>query len=183
MGNINNPCVNRWGLNSMWNRYWYADSKYALFLQQDDMFSLLLKTYIDFGGHPRVSSHRNPFWCATSRFVQNDLPSKDYRWVTIHERELNYFLRFRLRLEAVEKFQSTWTILRFNSYVVINASWFQPDKQKNKRSRKSQVFKRILPVPTPLDSSKRSVRTLSRVSALLNSRNTSRPAQQTSYLF
>lgn len=137
MGNINNPCVNRWGLNTFWNHYWYSDTKYALFLQQDSILTLLIKTYITYGGHPALKSYRNSYWIHRSHISHSDRSTRDYRHCTVHEKELNYFYRFRLRLESAERFESQWVVLRFNHWVVLSISWFQPDKQLNKRLKKS----------------------------------------------
>ena len=144
MGNINNPCINRWGVNTFWNHYWYTDMKYNVFLQQDVMFTTLLKIYLHYGAETPAVFWQDPFWYKLKNYSAYDELHYDCRWFVKHEVDLGYSISYVIRNEGPETFETRWTIMRFNNWIVINVSWFQPDKLKNKRRRRSNVVHQFI---------------------------------------
>lgn len=136
LGNMSNPCINRWGLNSFWHHYWYSDSRYYLNLQQDNIILDLLNTYLKYGINMQNNHFVNPFWYKTSPSTYH-IPSTltYYRWLTVYNETLRMTSTYRLRLESEETFQTRINVLKFNSWYVLNLYWFQPDKDKKKLSK------------------------------------------------
>ena len=136
LGNINNPCVNRWGINSFWSHYWYSDKRYNQFLQQDIMFTTLIKTYVYYGAEAPPRFLQDKMWYKRSNLlIENWLPYEN-RWYTKVEIDLGYTVAYILRRESPEIFETRWNILRFNKWVVFNVRWLQPNKTKKKNEIK-----------------------------------------------
>ena len=135
---MSNPCINRWGLNSFWHHYWYSDSRYALNVHQDKIFVTLLQTFLLFGLNTPANLFWHKHWYKTSSGSSvTALPLKDYyRWLTIYNETVQTINTYRLRLKSDEHFQTRINVLKFNSTVVVNVYWFQPDKKLKKRLRK-----------------------------------------------
>ena len=144
MGNINNPCINRWGVNSFWSHYWYSDNRYYQFIQQDSMFSTILKTYIHYGSDTPPKFVQDPLWYKNPTDNTKMKLHRDNRWFYVVEKDLGYSFSYIIRNEGSETFESRWVVLRFNKWCVISVSWFQPDKLFNKRRRKSQIVNHLL---------------------------------------
>ena len=135
---MSNPCINRWGLNSFWHHYWYSDSKYALNVHQDKIFITLLQTFLLYGLKTSNNVFWNKHWYKTNTdHNTSNPPLKDYyRWLTIYNETLQTINTYRLRLKSDEHFQTRINILKFNSTVIVNVYWFQPDKKRKKRLKK-----------------------------------------------
>lgn len=143
---MSNPCINRWGLNAFWHHYWYSDSNYASFLQQDKIFIELVQLYLKYGTVYSSTFSYSLFWHKTApkpKLVDLQLY---YRWVTTRGREPHEVATSRLRLETAETFQTRASVLRFDSWFILNIYWFQPDKFKNKRDRRSKTHKSVTPL-------------------------------------
>lgn len=136
---MSNPCINRWGLNAFWHNFWYSDSRYALSLQQDKVFTDLIQTYLAYGSDAQTSAFWNSFWYKTSAIPVTPNLKSYYRWLTVHNEGLKMTSTYRLRLRGEELFQTRVSILRLSSWWVVNLYWFQPDKDKNKRSRRAAL--------------------------------------------
>jgi len=136
---MSNPCINRWGLNTFWHHFWYSDSRYALNLQQDQVFTDLIQTYLTYGTVTHSAFFHSTFWYKTSaKAATNDLKPY-YRWAVTKGEEEHETMTARLRLASSETFQTRVSVLRFSSWFIVNLYWFQPDKDKNKRARRSQI--------------------------------------------
>ena len=174
LGNMSNPCINRWGLNTFWHNYWYSDSRYALFLGQDKIFTDLVQLYLIYGTAYSSTFFRHTFWYKSSTTPPSLQLETYYRWVTTRGREAHEVATARLRLTTAEMFQTRVSILRLNSWFIINIYWFQPDKLKNKRAKRSRTSHTI----TPLRAANSSmapffrVNTLFRASTLLTESHT-----------
>ena len=136
---MSNPCINRWGLNAFWHHFWYSDSRYALNLQQDKIFTDLVQVYLTYGSNAQNSLFWNNFWYKTSKSPAHSGLQLYYRWLTVHNEALKMTTTYRLRLHSEETFQTRVSVLRFSSWWVINLYWFQPDKDKNKRARRAKL--------------------------------------------
>jgi len=134
---MSNPCINRWGLNSFWHHYWYSDSRYALNVHQDKIFITLLQTFLLYGLRAPTNWFWNKHWYKTSVSSATELPLKDYyRWITIYHENIKSIETYRLRLKSDEHFQTRINVLKFDSTVVVNVYWFQPDKKLKKRLKR-----------------------------------------------
>jgi len=131
---MSNPCINRWGLNSFWHHYWYSDSTYASNLKQDKIFIDLIQTYLVYGSSTPTSFFWNSYWYKTSAAPSQSILKDYYRWITVSNTVFQMTNTYRLRIVSEEIFQTRISILRFGAWIVVNFYWFQPDKNKKKRS-------------------------------------------------
>lgn len=136
---MSNPCINRWGLNSFWHHYWYSDSRYASYLQHDDLALNLVQTYLTYGSNVDSKIFWNKYWFKSSTPPQTPHLARYYRWVTVNNKTLHTINTYRLRLSSEETFQMRASVLRLNSWLVVNLYWFQPDKNKRKRDRLAKL--------------------------------------------
>lgn len=139
MGNMSNPCINRWGLKSFWHHYWYSDTKYAQYLQQDKLFSLAVYTYLTYGTNDDSRQFWKRFWFKTSTPPAIKEPSVYHRWAVAVNEVYNERVRYRFRKNGPEVFWANVTIMRFDSTVILNFYWFQPDKGANRRANRFKL--------------------------------------------
>ena len=137
---MSNPCVSRWGLNTFWYNYWYSDLFYADNVQQDKMFIVLVQIYLKYGTAYTSTFTYNLFWYKTAAQPKNTNLHHYYRWVLTKGREPDEVFTSRLRLETAETFQTRVSVLRLNSWFILNIYWFQPDKFLTKRERRSKAL-------------------------------------------
>lgn len=169
---MSNPCINRWGLNAFWHNYWYSDSRYSLYLQQDKLFTTLVQLYLAYGTSYGSTFFRRAFWYKTATPTPQTKLEIYYRWITTRGREAHEVATARLRLSTAENFQTRVSVLRLNSWFVINIYWFQPDKLKNKRSKRTRVHYSVTPITpiqttlAPLSKLNTSIRALTTASLL-----------------
>jgi len=147
MGNMSNPCINRWGLNSSWHHYWYSDSRYSQNLQQDKIIIELIHTYLTYGTNYTTSLFYNPFWYKTSLNNHSMNLSSYYRWIPMYSEILRTTSYYQFRLTSSEKFNTRISILKYDSWLVVNLYWFQPDKTGKNRLKKAKLRR---PTITPL---------------------------------
>ena len=183
MGNINNPCINRWGVNSFWSHYWYTDMKYQIFIQQDLTFTTLLKIYLRYGAETPAVLWQDPLWYKSSTYTAFDELHYDCRWFVKHEIDLGYSIAYIIRNESSETFESRWTVLRFNQWFIINVSWFQPDKLKNKRKKRSTVVRQFLLGTSNKSRTHNRTKTVSRFYNTVRYSLYSKTLPQSTYLF
>ena len=183
LGNINNPCVNRWGINSFWSHYWYSDKRYNQFLQQDIMFTTLIKTYVYYGAEAPPRFLQDKMWYKRSNLlIENWLPYEN-RWYTKVEIDLGYTVAYILRRESPEIFETRWNILRFNKWVVFNVRWLQPNKTKKKKRNKALTSGfTVNAKKSKTDTSKMS-RIISRFSSSLKYTNFKSTCNKEDYIF
>lgn len=136
---MSNPCINRWGLNSVWHHYWYSDSRYYLNLQHDSIVLDLLNVYLNYGADFHTKMLWNPFWYKTSVQPSKLSLSKYYRWLSVYNDVSMSTQNYPFRLSSEERFMTRISVLKFNSWYVVNLYWFQPDKKKNKRLQQAKL--------------------------------------------
>lgn len=141
---MSNPCINRWGLNVFWHHHWYSDSRYALNLRQDKLAITLIQNYLSFGSNVPTHFFWNPYWFKTQTAERPQESTKYYRWILAKSTALKSITRYRLRIESEEIFQTLVSVLKFNSWILINLYWFQPDKGRNRRLMQAKRFSRTL---------------------------------------
>ena len=142
---MSNPCINRWGLNAYWHHYWYSDIRYASNAHQDTIYLQLLQLYLTYGLNTPLTTFHNTFWHKTTSLglTPNDALKSQYRWVTLYNPTLQSAKKYRLRQENEEVFQSKISVLKFNSWLVINLYWFQPNKTKLLHARRAASVEHI----------------------------------------
>ena len=136
---MSNPCINRWGLNSVWHHYWYSDSRYSLNLQLDNSILALLNIYLNYGSDFHTRMLWNAFWYKTSSKPAGVNQAKYYRWLSVYNDVSMSTNNYPFRLASEERFSTRISVLKFNSWYVINLYWFQPDKKKNKRLQQAKL--------------------------------------------
>lgn len=145
---MSNPCVNRWGLNTFWQHYWYSDSRYALLANQDRIFIQLVQTYLRYGSGLPVSLFWNKYWFKTS-VEPKQLPlTKRYRIASFYDESTFSWQKYQARLEGNEFFQTRISILRLDSWLLLNLYWFQPDKRRRSRLPRIKPITYTEPVGT-----------------------------------
>lgn len=137
---MSNPCINRWGLKSFWHHYWYSDTRYAHNLQQDGLILKLIRIYLTYGSTWDSRFFNNKFWYKTQPKSLNTPLSKYYRWTTTTCLVTGVVTTHRLRLSGPETFQSRINLLKFDSALVLNCYWFQPDKGQARRERGPKLY-------------------------------------------
>lgn len=136
---MSNPCINRWGLNSVWHHYWYSDSRYSLNLQLDNTILTLLEIYLNYGSDFYTRMLWNSFWYKTSVKPKEIKQEKYYRWLSVYNDVSMSTNNYPFRLSSEERFMTRTSVLKFNSWYVVNMYWFQPDKKKTKRLRQAKL--------------------------------------------
>jgi len=134
MGNMSNPCINRWGLNTFWHNFWYADFNYSYNQKQDKIFSTLIQIFLFNGVNLTYNLFANQYWYSKN---YSQLSTKSYqRWITRKPNQFGEIMRYSLRQEADCVFPMKIWILKYSHWVVINQYWFQPLKKKRQRGIK-----------------------------------------------
>lgn len=160
MGNMSSPSVNRWGYNLCWERYWFNDRIYPLFIQQDYIFNKLIYFFLFYG----VYYPRNPF--ISKLFFQqlyNFKPiffqkynERYYRIIEIKDIYFNEIVEYNLRTRMKHLYYSKTWIFRFQHYLVISfyslSSFY--DKIENYYKKKLTAYN-IKRKKTPLNKLKR----------------------------
>lgn len=165
MGNMSNPCINRWGLNTFWYRFWYSDNYYTFNLQQDRIFVKLLYIYFNYGIELPKSIFFNTYW-----YQKNLKPSTTlsyYRFSTFKNSTLGLNSTYRFRYSITDVYPMKLWLLKYNNWIIINFYWFQPLKKKitrksYARSRTRDMF-RVTPTADQFDAL-----SLRRTKALVN---------------
>lgn len=136
---MSNPCINRWGLNSLWHHYWFSDSKYYLNLQHDTAVLELLQVYLNYGSDFTTKMLWNPFWYKTSARPALRNLFLYYRWLPVYNDILLATTNYQFRLNSEERFNTRINVLKFNSWYVVNLYWFQPDKKRKHRLKLAKL--------------------------------------------
>ena len=132
VGNVSNPCINRWGMNTFWHRFWYSDTNYSLNVSQDRNFTKLINLYLYYG----LSVPRNLFYSQywyKKEFKTFNNPQY-FRHLTIKNRVLKFLSVYRLRERTADVYPMKIWILKYDHWVIINFYWFQPNKKKKTRN-------------------------------------------------
>ena len=120
--------MNRLGLNIFWHHFWYSDTCYSSYSQQDMLLKLLIDTYITYGSRVNTQLFWNSYWFKTTRYTYSVNLQKYYRWASIINKLFHTVTNYRFRLTGEDLIRSRFNLLRFNSWVIINIFWFQPNK-------------------------------------------------------
>lgn len=176
---MSNPCINRWGINTFWHHTWYSDTSYSLNLRHDKLILELLQTFLTYGTNPNAKLFWSPYWYKTGSKPTVPGLHSYYRWLTLHSRTVNTTTTYRMRIPSEEIFQTRISVLKFNSWFIVNFYWFQPDKDKNKRARRAKTKERT----TSSRAVYRSLTPLTKLGNLLSRPNLATSLTETNYLF
>jgi len=138
IGNLSNPSLNRWGVNIIWYRLWYADKIKQLYFQQDRIFEKLIYYYLYYGF--TLSSHlfKNKFWFNNSfvslaENIQHNLLYE--RVCELPEKLSGLTTQVTLRNKTKDFFCSKVWLLRYHRWIIVNFFTFQPIKTKIKNKK------------------------------------------------
>lgn len=134
MGNMSNPSVNRFGLNTFWYKFWYSDNRYSATLSQDFIFEKLINIYLFYGLNNFKNIFYNSYWFYSSN--KNISLTKYFRWVPAKQTEFGLNPEYRLRFTVTDIYPMKLWILRYGRWFIFNMYWFQPLKIKKFRSKR-----------------------------------------------
>jgi len=143
---MSNPCASRWGLNTFWHHFWYSDSRYSLYVQQDKLIVELVQLYVQYGTVQHHVFLKRWFWYKTAAQPACLSWDRYYRQATSEGRDASEFYTTKIRLGAPETFHMRVSVLRFGGWILVNLYWFQPDKQHNKLSKRSRLVYNTIPL-------------------------------------
>lgn len=140
MGNMSNPSVNRWGLNTFWYKFWYSDKNYALNRAQDDIFTKLVHTYLFYGLHFFKNIFWNSYWFYTNR--PKLTTNRYFRWIPARQTPFGISPGYHVRADIRSSYDiypmKIW-ILRYSRWFIFNFYWFQPFKANEQRAAKAKI--------------------------------------------
>lgn len=142
MGNMSNPCLNRWGSSIYWSVFWYSDNYYAKNLQQDRIFEKLLNIYLFYGLQTKTTFFFSNYWFY-SKVANVNLKTQAlvtptnnyYRWFEYYDSGLGKKFKDCLRIKTTDVYMMKLWILKFVNWIVINVYWFKPVKGKESADR------------------------------------------------
>jgi len=128
LGNLSNPCLNRWGFNIFWTKFWYSDKFYAQNLQHDVFFEKLIYTYLTYGILLTKKNLTSLFWFPVKANTSVTETNLYYRWYTrlsnLHEH--SGFYKIRTSLTGI--YYMRFWVFKFMNWTVINVYWFRSIK-------------------------------------------------------
>ena len=134
MGNVSNPSINRWGLNTLWHRFWFKDWGYASTVNQDRNINSLVETYLLHGLDIPRYFFFNPYWYNEKvSVIKRPLY---FRWIMAKNKTLGFRTMYRLRTQTTDFYPMKIWILRYSRWLIINFYWFQPNKYKRRKVQK-----------------------------------------------
>jgi len=157
MGNMSNPSINRWGINTFWYSFWYSDMRYSENLKQDSLFIKLLNIYLYYGVNISSNIFANIYWYSKQfTLLQFSLYT---RQLTFKNPLLQTQSSYSLRQKIDSIYPMKLWLLKYNNWLVINLYWFQPFKKKHKINQNKPSLTRDL-FQTPESPTMNSIRKL-----------------------
>ena len=125
----------------MWYHHWYSDSFYSLNLSQDRLILDLTHSYLNYGTDHSMKLFWSSFWYKrTLKPDTVDLKSY-YRWLPLYSEILRTTSYYPFRTSSAERFNTRASILRYNSWFILNLYWFQPDKVRQRHLRIAKPYR------------------------------------------
>ena len=147
---MSNPCINRWGINTFWYRFWYSDNNYSENIKHDSLFIKLLNIYLYHGINLPSNIFFNKYWYLGSSLT-TIIPDY-FRFFTYKNKILGVQSSYRLRQKTTDIYPMKVWLLKFDKWILINFYWFQPLKKKfNSRTNRFNLTRDLYNVPR-LDS-------------------------------
>jgi len=130
------PVITRLGLNQFWYRHWYSDVKFKENLNQDKIFTTLIKFYLNYGLMFSNNIFFNEYFfnnklknIRLSNLVSNRKFFRKYYFTnSLLGIEHSYFLRYK----TGEYFPFRMWVIKYNKWIIINFNCFKPVKTKKK---------------------------------------------------
>ena len=126
MGNINNPEVNRWGINLFWYHFWYSNKNYTKRVYQDKLLIILIKVYLKYGLQVSKNIFFNYYWFK----IQNRsfIDKRYYRWSIFKDLGTEKEIKYKFRTDFSLFYKTKFVVLRYDNWVIIVTQWFTPTK-------------------------------------------------------
>ena len=145
LGNVSNPSINRWGLNTLWHRFWFKDWGYSSCINQDRNITALVETYLLHGLETPNNFFSNPYWYSNN--LVNLKRPVYFRWILAKNKTLGFRTTYRLRVQTTDFYPMKIWILRYSRWLIINFYWFQPNKYKKRKTQKKWQSAEITDTP------------------------------------
>lgn len=142
MGNLNNPSINRWGLNLFWYNFSYSDKNNFFLLHLDYLINKLVYLYLNYGLFSKKSIFLNKYWYFSSYYRKKILlfsknhNLKYFRTCEYKNKLLSENSLIQLRKKQKNIYFSRIWIFQFQKWLVINFFSFKPLKKKKKSIKK-----------------------------------------------
>jgi|LakMenE18May11ns_1017448.scaffolds.fasta_scaffold9957569_3 hypothetical protein len=125
---MSNPCINRWGINTFWYKFWYSDVRYSENLKQDSVILKLINIYMFYGVNCQHNIFFTSYWYL-SKNISLNFPSY-FRFFDYKNKTLGLKSSYRLRQRTNDIYPMRVWLLRYDKWILINFYWFQPMKKK-----------------------------------------------------
>jgi hypothetical protein len=147
--NLSNPCLNRWGFNIFWTKFWYSDNFYSQNLQHDIFFEKLIYTYLTYGISLSKKNITNAFWFAKDLSSLLIWPNSYYRWYTRLSSLDEHSGFYKIRKSLTDIYYMRCWVFKFMNWTVINIYWFRSTKT-NKLSflQKNKILNQFSTIPS-----------------------------------
>ena len=145
LGNINNPVLNRLGLNIFWYHLWLSPNHFSRFFFQDQLILILIKIYLAYGLDCKKNMFLNRYWF--NNFKPTTRRLEYYRWSNFQNKVSGVETSYRFRMKSKLFFQTRSSLLRYNKWLVLFTQWFTPTKP-NKLVFQTHKNTHFLNVPT-----------------------------------
>jgi len=145
LGNLNNPSINRWGLNLFWYKLWYSDKNYPLTLQLIKLIENFIYIYLMYGVLFRTSPHSSNRWVADNlqKFELQKHNEKYYRKIRNIINEYGVSDGFAvLRARVKNLYLTRMWIMRYQNWIIVNFYYFIPIKNSSNTS--NNAFKNLI---------------------------------------
>ncbi len=137
MGNMSNPSINRWGINTFWYSFWYSDNRYSENLKQDSLFIKLLNLYLYYGINTSLNFFANIYWYSNQFKLLQLMPYS--RQLTFKNPLLQTQSSYSLRQKTESIYPMKLWLLKYNNWLIINLYWFQPFKKKHRKNQDDKL--------------------------------------------
>lgn len=145
---MSNPLINRWGFNLFWYHFWYTDKNNFLQNSFDALITKLLLTYVTYG----LLIQKNPFfstyWYKKISISETNLfkicDKKYFRLMSHKNRITGELSFFYTRVKRKDVYFGKLWLLRYQGWIVVNISAFQPLKKKNRKKKNRNFFSSFL---------------------------------------
>jgi len=168
---LSNPSLNRWGINIVWYRLWYADKIKQLYFQQDRIFEKLIYYYLYYGFTHSAHLFKHQFWF-NSNFIsltENINHNLLYERVCeLPEKLSGSITQVTLRNKTKDFFCSKIWLLRYHRWIIINFFTFQPIKKKRKNKKLTAKSFSTVSVESSLNDSVRNQQLFKRLKVFIN---------------
>lgn len=146
MGNLNNPEINRWGLNLFWYRFWFSDKVQSLNIQQDNLIDKLISIYVNYGLLHTGLLFYSKLWNSNIGYFSNEnYITKYFRNMQHKNKYFSEYKIYKIRNKIKNLYHSKLWILRYQNWLILNFYSFQPQIRKNTKNLLNSSINLITP--------------------------------------